>query len=151
MDALMHSEKIKKLGGGIYTGNFPVAWPHDGLNTEKGKGTQLISNYREHDLNLLSMSARHKNDVGGGQSVEKTVMEIYERIQTGRFKVFDTCVEWFEEYRNYHRKDGKIVDRLDDLLSGTRYAFMMRRYAIPEYLAGVDTYGGDSVPTGRFL
>ncbi len=150
MDALMHSEKIKAVGGGIYTGNFPVAWPHDGLNTEKGKGEQLISNYKKHDLNLLSMSARHKNDVGGGQSREKTVMDIYERIQTGRFKVFSNLTDWFEEYRNYHRKENKIVDRLDDLLSATWYANMMKRYAVPEYLAFAE-YGGTNAPSGRYL
>ncbi len=29
----------------------------------------------------------------------------------------------------YHRKDGKIVKLMDDLMSATRYAVMMERYA----------------------
>jgi phage terminase large subunit-like protein len=134
MKPLDHAEQIKKMGGGIYTGKVPIAWPHDGLNTEKGRGDQLISTYKGHDLNLLSMTARHKNDVGGSQSVEKTVMEMYEMMVTGRFKVFDSLSHWFEEFRNYHRKDNKIVDKMDDLLAATRYAFMMRRYAVPKYI-----------------
>lgn len=134
MDAITHSEQIKRMGGGLYSGMLPVAWPHDGMNTEKGKGEQLIATYRLHDLNLLSKSARYKEDVGGGQSREKSIMEIYERIKTGRFKVFNTLTDWFEEYRNYHRKDNKVVDRLDDLISATFYAYMSRRYAVSEYM-----------------
>ena len=53
-------------------------------------------------------------------------------MQSGRFKVFTHCAEWFEEYRDYHRDDGKIVKKRDDLMAATRYAFMMRRYAQPE-------------------
>ncbi len=36
--------------------------------------------------------------------------------------------EWFEEFRLYHRKDGKVVKLNDDLLSATRYAVMMLRH-----------------------
>lgn len=145
MDALAHSEKIRRMGGD----RLPVSWPHDGLNTEKGKGTQLISVYREHGLNLLGMSARHKNDVGGGQSRETTIMDIYERIKTGRFKVFSHLDSFFEEYRNYHRKDNKIVDRMDDLISAVFYAYMMRRYAVPEYI--LDSADMSNIPMEKFL
>jgi hypothetical protein len=56
-------------------------------------------------------------------------MEMIERMQTGRFKVFRGLADWFEEYRLYHRKDGLVVKLADDLISATRYALMMRRYA----------------------
>jgi hypothetical protein len=36
--------------------------------------------------------------------------------------------DWFEEFRPYHRKDGKVVKEMDDLMSATRYAVMMLRY-----------------------
>ena len=53
-----------------------------------------------------------------------------EYMQTGRFKVFSTCVDFFGEFRQYHRdKKGFIVKVGDDVLSATRYAFMMRRFA----------------------
>ena len=48
---------------------------------------------------------------------------------TGRFKVFDHCSEWFEEFRQYHHKDGRIVKANDDLLDATRYGVMMLRFA----------------------
>lgn len=52
-----------------------------------------------------------------------------QRMQTGRFKVFSTCGDWFEEFRLYHRKDGRIVKERDDVISASRYALMMKRFA----------------------
>jgi Terminase RNaseH-like domain len=51
------------------------------------------------------------------------------RMQTGRFKVFAELNDWWEEYRLFHRKDGKVVKEGDDLMSATRYAVMMLRFA----------------------
>ena len=39
------------------------------------------------------------------------------RMQTGRFKVFKSHNDWWEEFRLYHRKDGKVVFEGDDLMS----------------------------------
>ena len=43
-------------------------------------------------------------------------------METGKFKVFCPLLDWFEEFRLYHRKDGKVVKEGDDLLAATRYA-----------------------------
>ncbi len=139
MDAAHHAEVIIGMGGNL--DGVPVTWPHDGLNTEKGKGTQLIKNYNNKGINLLSKSARFNNDVGGGQSIEKSVMEIYERIESDRFKIFNTETKLLEEIRNLHRKDGKVVDRLDDCFKSVCYAMMMLRYAVPKYI-GSQQYPG---------
>ena len=45
-------------------------------------------------------------------------------------KVFSNLNDWFQEFRMYHRKDGKIVKLDDDLMSATRYANMMKRFAV---------------------
>jgi len=50
-------------------------------------------------------------------------------MQTGRFKVFQHLHDWWEEFRLYHRKDGKVVKEGDDLMCATRYALMMFRFA----------------------
>ena len=47
----------------------------------------------------------------------------------GKLKVFKEHLDWWEEFRLYHRKDGKVVKEGDDLLCATRYAVMMLRYA----------------------
>ncbi len=115
---------------------IPVAWPHDGMNREKSGGTRLADAYRMHGVNMLSKSARYPKapgeakDKGGPQPVEPIVDEIYERMRTGRLKVFAHLHELFEEKRSYHRKDGKIVDRRDDILKAMFYAVMMKRYAV---------------------
>ena len=114
----------------------PVSWPHDGMNREKSGGKTLAEAYREHGANMLSKSARYntkepgqKKPKGGPQPVEPVVDEILERMMTGRFKVFSHLREWFDEKRSYHRKDGRIVARRDDIMKATQYAVMMKRYA----------------------
>lgn len=72
----------------------------------------------------------------GGLSVESGIWQMLQDMRDGRFKVFSNLVEWFEEKRLYHRDDhGKIVKERDDLISATRYAYMMQRYAIPKAAA----------------
>jgi hypothetical protein len=51
------------------------------------------------------------------------------RMQMGKLKVFNHLNDWFEEFRLYHRKDGKVVKQGDDLMSATRYGIMMLRFA----------------------
>ena len=59
-------------------------------------------------------------------------MDMLDRMHTGRFKVFGHLLDWFEEFRLYHRKDGKVVKEGDDLLAATRYAVMSLRFARTE-------------------
>lgn len=114
----------------------PVAWPHDGMNREKAGGKTLAQHYRDHGVNMLTKSARYprapgeEKDKGGPQPTEPIVDEMLERMQTNRFKAFSNLPDFFEEKRSYHRKDGKIVDRRDDILKSVMYAIMMKRYAV---------------------
>lgn len=117
----LHAAALRPWGTWV-----PIAWPHDGLNRDKGSGDQLAAQYRSHGLNMLHEHATHEE---GGTGVEAGILEMVERMQTGRFKVFRGLADWFEEYRLYHRKDGLIVKLIDDLISATRYAIMMRRFA----------------------
>lgn len=119
---LIHAAAIKPWGEWI-----PVAWPHDALQHDKS-GEQYKKLYADHGLAMLSVHAayddKRKNDV------EEGLMDILQRMQTGRFKVDQTLSQWWEEFRTYHRKDGQIVKERDDLMAATRYAVMMLRYAI---------------------
>lgn len=67
--------------------------------------------------------------IKGDNRIEPGISLMLERMQTGRFKVFSTCREWFEEFSTYSRKDGKIVALDDDLMSATRYAVCSLRFA----------------------
>jgi phage terminase large subunit-like protein len=121
-----HAVKINKRGKWI-----PVAWPHDGENRDKDSGVKLQKSYRKEGVKMLGISARYDNDTGGRQAQEPVIVDIDDRMQNGTFKVFSHLDKWFEEYRRYHRKDGKIVAVMDDILKATFYAYMMRRYARP--------------------
>ena len=52
-----------------------------------------------------------------------------DRMKTGRLKVAAHLSKWFEEFRMYHRKDGKVVKERDDLMAATRYGIMMIRHS----------------------
>jgi len=109
----------------------PVSWPHDGTSREKSNGVRLKDQYAPYQVRLLGKSARYRNDTGGGQPVEPIILEIQERARDGRLKVFAGCTEFFDEWRNYHRKDGKLTKTRDDVLKACFYAVMMKRYAVP--------------------
>jgi len=114
---------------------IPMAWPHDGLQHEKGSGFQLAQQYRDNGVNMLHEMAQfpETGDEMGHKisrvSVEAGVLNLLERMKKGKFKVFSNLNDWWEEFRIYHRKDGKIVKLQDDLMAATRYAYMMLRYA----------------------
>ena len=107
-------------------GDIPWAWPHDGLAHDKGSGEQLMQQYRMAGLRMLGTRATFED---GSSGLEAGIMEMLERMQTGRLKVFAHLLDWFEEFNLYHRKDGLIVKENDDLLCATRYAMMMKRLA----------------------
>jgi len=71
----------------------------------------------------------HATHEDGGNGLEAGVMEMLDRRQTGRWKVFRHLEDWMAEFRMYHRADGKIVKERDDLISASRYGMMMKRYA----------------------
>ena len=118
----------------------PVAWPHDGLNTEKSTGDELRKSYSDCGLNMLFKRATNPPDPAqgqqegeGGNSVEKSILDMYQRMELGKFKVFRTCRELLSEMRMYHRDiHGKIVKINDDLISATRTAHMMLRHSRTE-------------------
>lgn len=117
---IIHAASIKPWGAWI-----PVAWPHDG-NNDTAAGANLAMQYKAQGLAMLPERATFED---GSNSVEAGLMEMLTRMQTGRFKVFSNLDDWFGEFRMYHREDGKVVKIDDDLLSATRYALMMRRFA----------------------
>ena len=111
-------------------GNLLWAWPRDGRReTLEGAGIALAEQYKAQGLDMLHEHAQFEDE---SVSVEAGLMDMLDRMQTGRFKVFKHLLDWFEEFRLYHRKDGKVVKEGDDLMAATRYALMMLRFARTE-------------------
>lgn len=119
---VVHASTIKAWGAWV-----PTAWPHDGLQHDKGSGEQLAKLYKNAGLVMCRERATFEDGTNG---VEAGLMDMLERMMTGRLKVFSHLEDWFSEFRLYHRKDGKVVKKVDDLMAATRYAVMMRRKAI---------------------
>jgi hypothetical protein len=118
---VIHAAALRPWGGWL-----PWAWPHDGLQHSKDSGQPLAEQYRRQGLALLPM---HASFPDGSTGLEAGIFEMLDRMQTGRWKVFRHLADWFEEFRLYHRKDGRVVKLADDLLSASRYAQMTLRFA----------------------
>lgn len=75
-------------------------------------GEQLLQNYL--DLGLLLSKAEN--------GVEAGLFDVWQRLSTGRLKVFKTLQNWLAEYRLYRRDDkGQVVKTNDHLMDATRY------------------------------
>lgn len=81
-------------------------------------GRKLSELYRQLGLNLINADNSVVGPEGGIQTV-------YQRLVSGRLKVFKTLRNWTAEYRIYRRnEDGKIIKENDHLMDATRYLVM---------------------------
>lgn len=106
---------------------LPWAWPSDGFQHSKDSGEPLAAQYRDGGLRMLPEHAQYEGDRGVG--VEAGLMDMLERMESARLYVFSHLTEWFEEFRLYHRQDGKVIKIQDDLMAATRYGIMSLRFA----------------------
>lgn len=117
---IMHAAAMKPIGA-----NIPVSWPQDGTQRQTD-GEPLAAHYKRAGL---KMRPQHATWPEGGISTEAGILEMQERMATGRLKVAAHLSQWWEEFRLYHRKDGQIVKLQDDLMSATRIAIMDKRFS----------------------
>lgn len=103
-------------------------------------GDQLLQDYR--DLGLKLEPAEN--------SVEAGIFQVWERLSTGRLKVFRTCLNWLAEYRLYRRDEkGRVVKQFDHIMDATRYVVVTGLpLAIPAPFTGLpngaaSAFGGD--------
>ena len=114
----IHATAIKARGEWIPGLIDPSA---RGRSQEDGK--QLMVTYGELGLKLEAA----KN------AVEAGLYDVWERLSTGRLKVFRTLQNWQAEYRLYRRdEDGNVIKQFDHLMDDTRYIILSgRTRAIP--------------------
>lgn len=107
----VHAEAIKARG----------AWMRGTIDpASRGRGQrdgqQLFQNYIDLGLQLIPA----KNGVEAG------LMEVLDRLSSGRLKVFKTLQSWLGEYRLYRRDErGQIVKKNDHLMDASRYLVVM--------------------------
>ena len=122
---VQHAMRMKQIGIMV-----PVAWPQDGTAREKS-GETVSKLYKDQGLKMCDNHATFED---GGYGTEAGVLEMDERMKTGRLRVNAALGDWFEEYRGYHRKNGLIVKERDDIMSATRIGIMAKRFGRPVQL-----------------
>jgi phage terminase large subunit-like protein len=104
----LHASSIKLRGAHIKGAIDPAS---NGRSQKDGE--QLIKLYKQQGLLLTEAD----------NTVEAGIFDVYERMTTGRLKVFRTCNETISELRIYRRDDkGKIVKSNDHIMDALRYA-----------------------------
>ena len=101
------------------------AWPHDGGRDWGGAGP-VAEVYRKEGLRMMRSHSTFKE---GGYSTEACVQILMSRMQTGRFKCFEHLDQFWNEVSMYHRKDGLLVKKNDDIISALFKALMMLRHS----------------------
>lgn len=106
----VHAAAIKARGSWIKGAIDPAA---RGRNQKDG--TRLIEQYEHNGLKLEIAD----------NAVEAGLLEVYQRLSTGRLKIFTTCTKLLSEYRIYRRDDkGRIVKQNDHAMDALRYLVM---------------------------
>lgn len=76
-------------------------------------------------LGLRLRPYQHKKGPEGQTSVAVGILEVLQRLTTGRLKIYRTMPHWLREFRRYARdKHGKIIKHDDHLMDATRYLVM---------------------------
>ncbi len=109
--------------------DFPVAWPADAGTRDRGSGEPIKNLYKQFGLRMMAEPATMPKLKGvPAFSLEGGVAEIDARERAGKWKVARGMINYLEERRLYHRKDGEIVRLKDDTLAAARYGMSMRRF-----------------------
>ena len=117
---MIHASALKPWG------KIAFAWPHDGLQHDKGSGVPLKDLYRNEGLNMLPDNARFED---GSNGVEAGIAMMLMRMESGRLKIFSHLHDLFEEIGSYYRDEGKIIKIDEDCICALRYAIMCLRFA----------------------
>ncbi len=91
---------------------------HSDRHSEAG-AVALLTMYEKLGLNI----SKAQNGPG---TVEPSLLDMFQRLSSGRLKVFSHLLNWRSEFRVYRRDaNGKIVKKNDHLMDATRYLIMM--------------------------
>lgn len=103
----IHAEAIKSRGSWV-----PGVIDPASRGRTQVDGLQLLQMYKDLGLDL---------DIAQN-GVESGLYEVWQRLSTGRLKVFKSLSSWKQEFRLYRRDEkGRIVKENDHLMDTTRY------------------------------
>jgi len=107
----IHAQAIRARGAWIPGVIDPAA-----RGRSQHDGVQLKAQYVELGLDLVEAD----------NALEAGILAVWQRLSTGRLKVFSTLVNWLKEFRFYQRDEhGRVKDgQADHLMDDTRYLIM---------------------------
>lgn len=106
-EPVVHAEAIRARGAWLPGAIDPAA-----RGRGQKDGDQLLQNYIDLGLNL----------VPADNGVEAGLQDMWIALSAGKFRVFASCTNWFQEYRLYRRDEkGRIVKEKDHLMDSSRY------------------------------
>jgi phage terminase large subunit-like protein len=104
---VLHSKAIKARGAWLKGVIDPASRGRSQVD-----GERLYNLYQKEGLKLYPAN----------NAVEAGIFEVWDRLSTGRLKIFKSCQMLLRELGLYHRdENGKIVKKHDHLLDGVRY------------------------------
>lgn len=106
----IHAEGIKARGEWLVGVIDPAA-----RGRSQKDGSKLIEDYQNLGLNLEVAF----------NGVESGIYQMWQRLSTGRYKVFRSCQNWVAEFRLYRRDEkGQVVKGFDHAMDDSRYYIM---------------------------
>lgn len=123
---IMHAEAIKARGAWI-----PGAVDPASAGANQKDGENLFDIYTSEDnglgLNLIKADNRVNTEIHGEES---GIYKVWSLLESGRMRIFASCMQLQKEYRNYHRVElpsgqSKIVKKNDHAVDAWRYATVM--------------------------
>lgn len=109
-EATLHAAAIKARGAWINGCIDPAA-----RSRSQRDGERLIDDYTGAGLRLIPAD----------NAVEAGLSQVWERLSTGRLKIFTTLSNFWWEYGLYRRdEDGKVVKENDHLMDALRYIIL---------------------------
>jgi phage terminase large subunit-like protein len=103
---MVHAAYIKGRGDWIRGVIDPASFGRG-----QADGEQLIEVYRKLGLDITPANNR----------VEPGLLEMYQRMCAGKLKVWSTCINFWNEFRMYRRKNGLVVKEHDHFMDSGRY------------------------------
>ncbi len=119
VEPIMHAQAIKARGEWLRGVIDPASRGRSQID-----GNNLFQLYKKEGLNIYPAE----------NAVEAGIYEVWQRLSTGRLKIFSSCTNILKEFNLYHRDEkGKIVKKNDHLLDSARYLLMSMNTTVWQY------------------
>ena len=134
-EPLVHAAAIKRWGEWLPGKIDPAS-----MGRSQVDGRRLFQMYRELGLKVSPAD----------NAVEAGIYNMYERLSTGKLKVFKSCVEFQKEYITYRRDDkGRVIKENDHIIDSVRYGLQHIHEGKPKPVSQGNRLQGGKYGGGR--